>query len=773
MTTNAPSNAIGATVLGYPRIGRDREIKRALEAYWKGNATIDDLRVAGEQTRNDALDTMAKADLDSVPVNTFSWYDHVLDTTVLVGATPRRFADIAPSGERLDGVDAATYFAMARGADDVAPMEMTKWFDTNYHYLVPEISADTVFALHADKPLREYTEATERGINARPVVVGPWTYLSLAKAAEDAPDGFDPLSRLDDLVGVYAELLAVLADAGVTWVQLDEPAAALDLDEASADRLRTAYERLAAIEHRPQLLVATYFADPVEALPVLTTTGIDAISVDIVRGPAVSALASVPGLARTSLVVGAVDGRNIWRTDLRQRLTDLVPFLGVAREISISSSCSLLHVPYDVSRETSIEAGLRETLAFADQKLDEVVALQRALTDGPETVQDALTASDRAAAIRGDVPGVRNENAQQRLAAIEPSQRRRAPRTERAPEQAARLGLPALPTTTIGSFPQTAEVRSARARLRAGKIDEQTYADQMRAEVDRVVDLQEQIGLDVIVHGEPERNDMVQYFAEQLDGYAATAHGWVQSYGSRCVRPPILFGDVVRPEPMTVEWAKYASSRTSKPVKGMLTGPVTMLAWSFVRDDQPRGVTADQVALALRDEVADLENAGIGIIQVDEPALRELLPLRAADRPAYLSWAVESFRLATGGVATTTQIHTHLCYSEFGAIIGAIDGLDADVTSMEAARSRMELVGDLAVHGFDGAVGPGVYDIHSPRVPDTAEVTDLLSTALDVLPPQRLWVNPDCGLKTRGYEEVEAALTNLVRAARSAREKLG
>ena len=773
MTTQQPRTTIGATVLGYPRIGRDREIKRALEAYWKHDITIDDLRSAGERTRIQALDTMSGAGLETVPVNTFSWYDQVLDTTVLVGATPRRFADVAPSGEELSGIDAATYFAMARGVDDVAPMEMTKWFDTNYHYLVPEISPDTIFALHADKPLAEHAEAAARGVSGRPVVVGPWTYLALAKAADDAPDDFDPLTRLDDLVGVYAELLATLADAGVDWVQLDEPAATLDLSETDAGRLRAAYDRLAAIERRPRLLVATYFGDPAEALPALAKTKVEAIGVDIVRGPAVADLASIPELATKALVVGAVDGRNVWRTNLRQRLAELVPFLGFARDISIGTSCSLLHVPYDVARETAIDPALREILAFADQKLAEVVTLQRALTEGPDTVHDALEASDRAAANRSAIPGLRNDSVQRRLATVDDSQRRRPPRAERAPEQAARLGLPDLPTTTIGSFPQTAEVRSARAKRVAGRIDEQQYADQMRAEIDRVVALQERVGLDVIVHGEPERNDMVQYFAEQLDGYAATAHGWVQSYGSRCVRPPILFGDVVRPEPMTVEWATYASSRTDKPVKGMLTGPVTMLAWSFVRDDQPRSVTADQVALALRDEVGDLEAAGIGIIQVDEPALRELLPLRAADRAAYLAWAVDAFRLATSGVATATQIHTHLCYSEFGEIIGAIDGLDADVTSMEAARSRMELLGDLAAQGFDGAVGPGVYDIHSPRVPDAEEVGDLVTAALEALPARRLWINPDCGLKTRGYEEVEAALTHLVSAAKQARTRVG
>ncbi|UYM06689.1 5-methyltetrahydropteroyltriglutamate--homocysteine S-methyltransferase [Solicola gregarius] len=769
MTTESP---IGATVLGYPRIGRDRELKRALEAYWAGDEDATHLHAVAEATRIDALDTMTAGGLDSVPVNTFSWYDHILDTSVLVGATPERFAAVEPSGDLLAGFDAATYFAMARGVADVPPLEMTKWFDTNYHYLVPEISPDTVFALRADKPLQEYAEASARGVNARPVVVGPLTFLRLAKAADGAPAGFDPLDRLDDLVGVYAELLSVFAEAGVEWVQLDEPAAVLDLDPEELSRLQRAYERLGAIEGRPKLLVSTYFADPAGALPALAATPIDAIGIDIVRGTTVAGVAGVPGIADKTLVLGAVDGRNVWRTDLRRRLGELVPFLGAAGAIAVGTSCSLLHVPYDVERETGLPEGLRESLAFADQKIAEVVALQRALTHGADAVRATLDTSDRAAAGRASIPGVRDEAVRQRLALVDTEQRQRPARAERATAQAERFDLPALPTTTIGSFPQTAGVRAARAQLRAGTIGDDEYVKRMHAEIRRVIDLQERVGLDVLVHGEPERNDMVQYFAERLAGYAATTFGWVQSYGSRCVRPPILYGDVVRRDPITVGWTQYASACTTKPVKGMLTGPVTMLAWSFVRDDQPRSVTADQVALALRDEVADLEHAGVGIVQVDEPALRELLPLHVRDRKAYLSWAVDAFRLATSGVATSTQIHTHLCYSEFGDIVEAIDGLDADVTSIEAARSRMEVLGDLTARGFGGKVGPGVYDIHSPRVPEVAEVSALLTAALDSVPVDGLWVNPDCGLKTRTYPEVEAALTNLVAAARRARDAL-
>lgn len=769
MTTTYPP--IGATALGFPRIGRNRELKKALDAYWAGRIDAAALDAAATAVRLDGIDSMAAAGLDSVPVNTFSWYDHVLDTAVLVGAVPQRFR--AVNGEhQLAGFDAARYFAMARGNAEVAPLEMTKWFDTNYHYLVPEISPDTVFALDAAKPLAEFEEARSRGIAARPVIVGPYTFLALAKAADNAPEGYDPLDRLDDLLAVYEELLGALAAAGVEWVQLDEPALVRDFTREEKARFRQAYRRLTEVAERPAILAATYFADPVEALPAVVASGVEGIVLDLTSGIDPKRVRNIPGIHERLLVLGAIDGHNIWRADLSSRLEVLSSWRDVGREVSVATSCSLLHVPYDSERETSLDPVLRENLAFADQKLAEVVALQRAVDGGREASPEAFAASDEAIARRAQIPGLVNEEVRARLEAVTESDRRRESRPERAAAQAARLNLPPLPTTTIGSFPQTRELRAARAAYRAGRLDEEAYAEQMRQEVRTVIDLQTSIGLDVLVHGEPERNDMVQYFAEQLDGYAATVHGWVQSYGSRCVRPPVLYGDVHRPRPMTVEWATFAQSLTDKPVKGMMTGPVTMLAWSFVRDDQPRSVTADQVALALRDEVADLETAGIAVIQVDEPALRETLPLRHAEQEAYLDWAVASFRLATSGVRIDTQIHTHLCYSEFGEIIDAIDGLEADVTSIEAARSRMELLADISEHGFGGALGPGVYDIHSPRVPSTDEIAELLRAALASLPVAKLWGNPDCGLKTRGYAEVEPALRHLTEAVALVRAEL-
>ncbi|HMT87893.1 MAG TPA: 5-methyltetrahydropteroyltriglutamate--homocysteine S-methyltransferase [Arachnia sp.] len=769
MTTTHPP--IGATALGFPRIGRNRELKKALDAYWAGKIDATALDEAATAVRLDGIDAMAAAGLDSVPVNTFSWYDQVLDTAVLVGAVPERFRQVS-GDHQLAGFDAARYFAMARGNAEMAPLEMTKWFDTNYHYLVPEIGPDTAFALHATKPLAEFEEARARGIDARPVIVGPYTFLALAKAADDAPEGYDPLDRLDDLVGVYEELLGALAAVGVKWVQLDEPALVRDFSREEKAAFRRAYHRLTDLAPRPAILVATYFADPVESLPAVVASGVEGIALDLTSGIDPKRVRNIPGIHERQLVLGVVDGHNIWRADLSARLQSLRDWRDTGGGWSISTSCSLLHVPYDSARETSLDPDLRENLAFADQKLAEVVALQRAVDGGRDAAEEAFAASDEALARRSRIPGLVNDEVRARVAGVTDDDRRREPRPDRAAAQAARLDLPPLPTTTIGSFPQTRDLRAARAAHRAGRLDEAAYVEQMRQEVRTVIDLQTSIGLDVLVHGEPERNDMVQYFAEQLDGYAATEHGWVQSYGSRCVRPPVLYGDVHRPHPMTVEWAAFAQSLTDKPVKGMLTGPVTMLAWSFVRDDQPRSATADQVALALRDEVADLEAAGIAIIQVDEPALRETLPLRTAEQQAYLAWAVASFRLATSGVRIDTQVHTHLCYSEFGEIIDAIDGLEADVTSIEAARSRMELLADIGAHGFGGALGPGVYDIHSPRVPSTDEIAELLRAALASLPVAKLWGNPDCGLKTRGYAEVEPALRHLTEATALVRAEL-
>ncbi|MGC7094888.1 5-methyltetrahydropteroyltriglutamate--homocysteine S-methyltransferase [Amycolatopsis lurida] len=756
----ADHNRLGSTVLGYPRIGPDRELKKAVEGYWAERIDEAELQRVARKLRLDTWRGLAKAGLDTVPSNTFSYYDQVLDTTVLFGALPRRFTELG-----LSPID--TYFAAARGVQEAPALEMTKWFDTNYHYLVPELGSDTEFTVAGGKPLDEYREARAIGVETRPVLVGPVTYLLLAKAAEGAPDGFRPLDLLPQLVTAYAQLLTTLHDEGVRWVQLDEPAFAADRTPEELEALRQAYAALGGLGRRPKLLVAGYFGALGDALGVLARSPIDALAVDLVTDPdAVHAVAAESALRDKEVLAGVVDGRNIWRVDADAALAKAATLLGTAGSVGVSTSASLLHVPYDTARESDLDERLRGWLAFAEQKVEEVVLLGRALAGEPAD----LTAARAATADRAGAADLRDDRVRARLAALKPEHSRRGDYVRRAAAQAEALGLPALPSTTIGSFPQTHDVRKARAALRAGRIDAAAYRAQMHDEIEKVVRLQEDLGLDVLVHGEPERNDMVQYFAEQLSGFAATEFGWVQSYGSRCVRPPILFGDVSRPRPMTVDWASYAQSLTAKPVKGMLTGPVTILAWSFVRDDQPLADTARQVALAIRDEVHDLESAGIRIIQVDEPALRELLPLRSSAHRAYFGWAVESFRLATSGIADSTQIHTHMCYSEFGDILPAIDAIDADVTSIEAARSRMEVLDGLG--DFARGVGPGVYDIHSPRVPGVEEVTGLLRTAVAAVPRERIWVNPDCGLKTRGYDEVEPALRNLVAAARQLRTEL-
>ncbi|WP_422771294.1 5-methyltetrahydropteroyltriglutamate--homocysteine S-methyltransferase [Plantactinospora sp. WMMC1484] len=738
------STAFGqSTVLGYPRIGANRELKKAVEAYWAGSLDAEALERTAAGLRAEVWRTLANARLDAIPSNTFSYYDHVLDTAVAVGAIPARFARLGLS--ELD-----TYFAMARGVDAEPALELTKWFATNYHYLVPEIGPDTVFTANPAKALREFAEARDLGVTTRPVLVGPATFLLLAKGA-------DPFARLDDLVEAYAGILTALAEAGVAWVQLDEPGYVADRSPAEIDALRGAYTRLGALERRPRIFVATYFGELGDALPALLDTPVEAVGLDLVAGPGnLERLAAAGPLRGRTIVAGLVDGHNIWRTDLRAAVATGATVSALADHVAVATSCSLLHVPVDLSVETRLDPDLYARLAFARQKVDEVVLLGRALRDGTAHLPEPLP----------PVPAAwRHDDVRTRLGALDPADRQRGDYPDRAAAQQRRLGLPELPTTTIGSFPQTTELRRARAEHRAGRLDDAGYVQRMRTEVEHVIRLQERLGLDVLVHGEPERNDMVQYFGEQLDGFAATGHGWVQSYGSRCVRPPIIYGDVARRAPMTVDWSSYAQSLTSKPVKGMLTGPVTILAWSFVRTDQPLADTADQVALALRDECRDLEAAGIRVIQVDEPALRETLPLRRADQQAYLDWAVGAFRLATGGVADDTQIHTHLCYSEFGEVITAIDALDADVTSIEASRSKMEVLDDLAAIGYRRGVGPGVWDIHSPRVPSHDEVVEALRRAVAAVPAQRLWVNPDCGLKTRGYREVEASLRHLVAAA--------
>lgn len=760
-----------ATILAYPRIGRGRELKRALEARWAGRITEAELIQAANDLRKENLARLVELGLnpsDASLADAPSLYDHVLDATILLGAIPPRFAG-------REGLD--LYFALARGDDKVGPEEMTKWFDTNYHYLVPEIGPDTPLHFADDTIIRRFTDAREWGYVTRPVLVGPVTYLALAKADPATPD-FDPLTRIDEAVAAYEEALASLHAAGAPWVQLDEPA--LTSDNLSRTRVELGelaarvYERLAASQNRPQILLTTPYGDASHAVGALAKTGVEALHVDTLRG----SLPEGADLSGVTLVVGAVDGRYIWRADLAQLRETLkaAQSLGAAR-VTVATSNSLQHVPHDTALETWDDATLNENLhawlAFADQKVLEVVTLARGLDEGWEAIDAEVAEATRILEERAAAPGVVRPEVRARTAALTEADRTREPYLEREAAQTERLHLPPLPTTTIGSFPQTTEIRKARAANARGELSDADYEARMREEIASVIKLQEDLGLDVLVHGEAERNDMVQYFAELLDGFAATRNGWVQSYGSRCTRPSVLWGDVSRPAPMTVGWTSYAQSLSDKPVKGMLTGPVTIIAWSFPRNDLPLGDIADQIGLALRDEVSDLEAAGIAAIQVDEPALRELLPLDADRHADYLDWSVGSFRLATSSVRPDTQIHTHLCYSEFGQIIDAIKGLDADVTSIEAARSKMEVVPELAEAGFDHGIGPGVWDIHAPRVPSTEELAELIGLAADAVPVSRLWVNPDCGLKTRGYEETKASLDNLVSATRQVRSQRG
>ena len=767
----APAQFPTATILAYPRIGRGRELKRALEARWAGRITEAELLNAADDLRKENLARLVELGLnpsDASLADAPSLYDHVLDATILLGAIPPRFVG-------RQGLD--LYFALARGDDKVGPEEMTKWFDTNYHYLVPEIGPDTPLHFADDTVVRRFADAREWGYVTRPVLVGPVTYLALAKADPATPD-FDPLTRIDEAVAAYADALAALHAAGAPWVQLDEPALTSDnLSRTRAELGELAarvYERLASATERPQILLTTPYGDASHAVAALAKTGVEALHVDTLRG----SLPEAADLSGVTLVVGGVDGRYIWRADLAQLRETLkrAQALGAAR-VTVATSNSLQHVPHDTALETWDDATLNENLhawlAFADQKVLEVVTLARGLDEGWDAIAAEVTEATRVLEQRAAAPGVVRPEVRSRTAALTDADRTREPYLEREAAQTERLHLPPLPTTTIGSFPQTTEIRKARAANARGELSDADYQARMREEIASVITLQEELGLDVLVHGEAERNDMVQYFAELLDGFAATRNGWVQSYGSRCTRPSILWGDVSRPAPMTVGWTTYAQSLTDKPVKGMLTGPVTIIAWSFPRNDLALGEIADQIGLALRDEVSDLEAAGIAAIQVDEPALRELLPLDADRHADYLNWSVGSFRLATSSVRPDTQIHTHLCYSEFGQIIDAIKGLDADVTSIEAARSKMEVVPELAEAGFDHGIGPGVWDIHAPRVPSTEELAELIGLAADAVPVSRLWVNPDCGLKTRGYEETKASLDNLVSATRQVRAQRG
>ncbi|HVX21334.1 MAG TPA: 5-methyltetrahydropteroyltriglutamate--homocysteine S-methyltransferase [Acidimicrobiales bacterium] len=758
-----------ATNLGFPRMGPRRELKRSLEGYWAGSISADELGASAAELRESAWRFHAEVGIDHIPSGDFSLYDHVLDTAVLVGAVPERHqaAGVGP----LD-----RYFAMARGGTlggrGVTALEMTKWFDTNYHYLVPELAPGQRFALDPTKPLGELRQAAAIGIATRPVVLGPVSFLLLSKHV----GGGRNLDLLPALTGTYAALLEALAAAGATWVQIDEPVLALDLDQEAREAFVPAYAALREAAPDLRVLVATYFAGLGDNLPTALRLPVDALHLDGVADPAQVDRAAADAPDTLALSVGAVDGRNVWRTDLAatlDRLEVLRRSLGPDR-LMVGPSCSLLHLPVDLDLEPALDPELRSWLAFAVQRLEEVAILARGLNEGREAVADALAASSAAAVSRAVSSRVHDPAVAERLADDRPDlERRTSPYAVRRKAQAASLGLPALPTTTIGSFPQTPAIRALRAQHRQGRIDTPAYEEGLRAYIDDAVAFQEELGLDVLVHGEPERNDMVEYFGELLEGCAVTHNGWVQSYGSRCVKPPIIYGDVSRPEPMTVRWSAYAQSLTDRPVKGMLTGPVTILQWSFVRNDQPRRVTARQLAFAIRDEVADLEAAGIKVIQIDEPALREGLPLHDDERQEYLAWAVGAFRLASSGVRDETQIHTHMCYGEFNDIIASIAAFDADVISVEASRSRMELLAAFTDFEYPNEIGPGVYDIHSPRIPDTPEMVALLTSALEVVPADRLWVNPDCGLKTRRWEEVRPAMANLVAAARHVRDRVG
>jgi len=747
------------THLGFPRIGARRELKQALESHWRGDIDADTLRAQARLLRARHWQLQVDAGVDVPPSNDFSLYDHVLDTAFAFDAIPDRYRPL------LHAEPLAAYFAMARGHQaggiDVHALEMTKWFDTNYHFLVPELHAGQHFSLRSHKALDEYREAKALGIETRPVLLGPVSFLLLSKTT----DGSDRLALLDALLPVYAEWLGELRAAGAQWVQLDEPALALDLDDATRDAFSHAYRQLSATP-TPKLLLASYFGALGDNLALATSLPAHGLHVDMVRGRAEldAILCALP--ADRVLCAGLIDGRNIWRARLDEALT-LARYaqghLGSDR-LWLSTSCSLLHVPVDLAQEKSLDPELHSWLAFARQKLHELRSLAD-LLDG--RADDSVFRRSRAAQDSRRQSGHvhRPEVARREQALDADATRRSRPYPERAAAQQARLKLPLYPTTTIGSFPQTREVRQARARFLAGKLDAAGYDAFIATQIEQCVRVQEDIGLDVLVHGEFERNDMVEYFGERLDGFAFTGHGWVQSYGSRCVKPPIIYGDVARPEPMTVRWSQYAQSLTGRPMKGMLTGPVTILQWSFVRDDQERARTCRQIALALRDEVRDLEAAGIAVIQIDEPALREGLPLRRGEWQAYLDWAVESFRIASCGVRDTTQVHTHMCYSEFNDIIEAVAALDADVISIETSRSRMELLDAFVRFHYPNGIGPGVYDIHSPRVPPVSDILGLLERARDVLAPEQLWVNPDCGLKTRGWAEVEAALQAMVQAA--------
>lgn len=754
--------------LGFPRIGARRELKFALEAYWKGDSSRDELLRTGADLR--ARHWRDQAALDLIPVGDFAFYDQILDMSFTLGNLPTRVQNY--HGHELDNYFRVARGRSAQGTDDhatccggVAAGEMTKWFDTNYHYIVPEFEAGTSFTLDASRLLGQLAEASTQGVKAKPVIVGPVTYLALGKTK----DGSDRLALLPRLLPVYAELLAALAGQGVEWVQVDEPILVTDLAPEWRDAVTQAYAALRNCGVK--LLLATYFGQLRENLDLAAALPVHGIHLDTInaREEVTALIRAVPDDRVISL--GVVNGRNIWKTDLTSVLNWLEPVAAqLGDRLWIAPSCSLLHVPVDLAGERKLDAEIKSWLAFAVQKLEEITILATALRQGRTAVAAELAANAAAIASRRASPRVHNPAVKQAVARIDASLgQRRSTFAQRTSRQQAHLNLPLYPTTTIGSFPQTREIRLARSAFKAGNLDLSAYRQAMRQEIERSVREQEALGLDVLVHGEAERNDMVEYFGEQLDGYVFSQGGWVQSYGSRCVKPPILFGDISRPRPMTVEWITYAQSLTAKPMKGMLTGPVTILNWSFVRDDQPRSVSCYQLALAIREEVLDLEKAGIRIIQIDEAALREGLPLRRSQWADYLGWAVESFRITANGVDDATQIHTHMCYSEFNDIIASIAEMDADVITIETSRSDMELLNAFDHFNYPNQIGPGVYDIHSPNIPGEAHIIDLMKKAALRIPAERLWVNPDCGLKTRQWQEVIPALTSMVNAARALR----
>ena len=765
-----------ASNLGFPRIGSRRELKKALESYWSGKSSEADLLAVGKTLRNKHWTLQKQLGIEHIPSNDFSLYDHVLDTAAMVGAVPSRY------GWSGGIVDQFTYFAMARGFQkkglnsniahaetDVPALEMTKWFDTNYHYIVPEFELEQTFQLASLKPVDEFLEAKAAGIETRPVLLGPISFLLLGKSKNPR---LQRLSLLDGILPVYEDVLRRLENAGAEWVQIDEPCLVLDLTKETRNAFASAYDRLTR-SSQLRLLVATYFEGLRENLSTALELPVAGLHVDLVRAP--EQLTDVITKARPNLVLslGVVDGRNIWKTNLqraRSLVERAVDRLGSDR-ILIAPSCSLLHSPGDLELETHLPDDQRGWFAFAKQKVEEIVLLARAINEGPQAVHEAFQANHEAMERRRTSSLIHNKDVQARVSHINAGMLHRAsPYPVRHEIQQKRLGLPLFPTTTIGSFPQTSQIRAARSEYKAGKRDADNYDAFLKAETEKAVRFQEEIGIDVLVHGEFERNDMVEFFGEQLSGFAVTENGWIQSYGSRCVKPPIIYGDVARLRPMTVEWSHFAQSLTKRPMKGMLTGPVTILQWSLVRDDQPRSETCRQIALAIRDEVSDLEDAGIGVIQIDEPAIREGLPLRHSDWKSYLEWAVGAFRLASSGAKDETQIHTHMCYSEFNDMIESVGDMDADVISIETSRSQMELLDAFVRYRYPNEIGPGVYDIHSPRIPNEQEMEDLLRKALQFISPDQLWVNPDCGLKTRRWDEVRPALTAMVEAARKLRD---